>query len=337
MRAAGMKPDTLPAPPLPPLPPLQRKIARQAVEWFLLEQSGEATPDELAASARWRARDPEHLRAWHKVQQVSVQFEQTAALLPPGVAAPVLRRPQRRAAMQALLALMTVPGAWTLYRHDLLPTYLLAELRSDIGQRRELALPDGARLVLNSNSALDVAYGAHERLLTLRRGEILVETRPDHAGKRPFIVATPHGRIRALGTRFIVRLDSDNSRVTVLEHAVQIAPRASSGAIRRVEAGQQASFDASSAALSTAAAPQADAWTQGMLLAQNMCLDAFAAELARYRPGLLRVEPQVAGLRLSGAFRLDDTDSVLDSLTRMLPVDVLYRSRYWVTITAHAK
>ena len=49
-------------------------------------------------------------------------------------------------------------------------------------------------------------------------------------------------------------------------------------------------------------------------------------ELSRYRPGLLRVEPQVAGLRLSGAFQLDDTDTVLDSLARMLPIDVLYRT-----------
>ena len=125
--------------------------------------------------------------------------------------------------------------------------------------------------------------------------------------------------------------------MTVLEHAVQIAPRAPSATVRRVEAGQQSRFDADHANLPVAATPQAGAWTQGMLMAQDMRLDAFAAELARYRPGLLRVEPQVAGLRLTGAFRLDDTDTVLDNLTRMLPVDVLYRSRYWVTIAPHAK
>ena len=329
MRAAGMSATGLPA---PLMPPLSRKIARQAVEWFLIEQSGQATPEDLAASARWRARDPEHLRAWHKVRQVSGQLEHASALLPASVAAPVLRRPPRRAAMQALLVLMTVPPAWMLYRQELLCDY-----RSAIGQRRELSLPDGGRLVLNTDSAVDVNYTGHERLLMLRRGELLVETRPDHAGNRPFIVATRHGRIRALGTRFIVRLDDDSSRVTVLEHAVQIAPRAPSATVRRVEAGWQSPFDADHANLPVAATPQAGAWTQGMLMAQDMRLDAFAVELARYRPGLLRVEPEVAGLRLTGAFRLDDTETVLDSLARMLPVDVLYRSRYWVTIAPHAK
>ena len=308
-----------------PSPPLSRRVARQAVEWYLLEQSGQATADDLAASAQWRALDPEHARAWNRVQQVS----QTAGLLPPSLAAPVLRRPQRRAAMQALLALMAAPAAWLLVRHE-----LLADYRSGVGQRRDIALPDGGTLVLNTDSAADLAYGPDERLLTLRRGEVLVQTRPDHAGSRPFIVATCHGRIRALGTRFTVRLDDDSCRVTVLEHAVEITPRAPSATVRTVAAGQQSRFDANHASLPAPAPLQADAWARGMLAAQDMRLDAFASELARYRPGLLRVEPQVAGLRLSGAFQLDDTDAVLENLTRMLPVDVLYRTPYWVTLAA---
>ena len=308
-----------------PSPPLSRRVARQAVEWYLLEQSGQATADDLAASAQWRALDPEHARAWKRVQQVS----QTAGLLPPALAAPVLRRPQRRAAMQALLALMAAPAAWLLVRHE-----LLADYRSGVGQRRDIALPDGGTLVLNTDSAADLAYGPEERLLTLRRGEVLVQTRPDHAGRRPFIVATCHGRIRALGTRFTVRLDDDSCRVTVLEHAVEITPRAPSATVRTVAAGQQSRFDANHASLPAPAPLQADAWARGMLAAQDMRLDAFASELARYRPGLLRVEPQVAGLRLSGAFQLDDTDAVLENLTRMLPVDVLYRTPYWVTLAA---
>lgn len=311
-----------------PSPPLSRKVARQAVEWYLLEQSGQATPDDLAASAEWRARDPEHARAWNRVQQVS----QTAGLLPPDLAVPVLRRPQRRVAVHVLLALMAAPAAWLLVRHE-----MLADYRSGVGERRVVSLPDGGTLVLNTDSAIDVAYGAGERLLTLRRGEVLMQTRPDHAGSRPFIVATCHGRIRALGTRFTVRVDDDSSRVTVLEHAVEITPRAPSATVRTLMAGQQSRFDAGHAGLPTLAPLQADAWTHGMLAAQDMRLDAFALELSRYRPGLLRVEPQVAALRLSGAFQLDDTDAVLESLARMLPVDVLYRTPYWVTIAARKK
>ena len=317
MRAAGMSSQAA--------APLSRKVAREAVEWYLLEQSGQATPDDLAASAHWRSLDGEHARAWEKILQVG----KTTGMLPSALAAPVLRRPQRRVAIQALLALMLAPGAWLLVRND-----VLADYHSGVGERRTIGLPDGSRLMLNTDSALDIAYTQNERLLTLRRGELLVET---HADPRPFFVATRHGRIRALGTRFIVRQGEKASLVTVLEHAVEITARAPSATLRRVQAGQQSCFNDEHAGLPTPAPAQADAWSRGMLAANNMRLDDFAAELARYRPGLLRVEAQAASLRLSGAFQFDDTGAVLDSLTRMLPVEVLYRTPYWVTITARKK
>ncbi|WP_426077729.1 DUF4880 domain-containing protein [Janthinobacterium sp. PSPC3-1] len=132
MRAAGMNATGLPA---PLTPPLSRKIARQAVEWFLIEQSGQATPEDLAASARWRARDPEHLRAWHKVRQVSGQLEHASALLPASVAAPVLRRPQRhRPAPRAVPARWRPAGAQ--YRQRRRCELYRARAPADVAARR---------------------------------------------------------------------------------------------------------------------------------------------------------------------------------------------------------
>jgi transmembrane sensor len=70
------------------------------------------------------------------------------------------------------------------------------------------------------------------------------------------------------------------------------------------------------------------------LVADAMRLDEFLAELARYRPGLLRCDPEVAGLLVSGVFSVRNTDRALDNLTRALPVAVSYRTRYWVTVQA---
>ncbi|MNT94529.1 fec operon regulator FecR [compost metagenome] len=49
---------------------------------------------------------------------------------------------------------------------------------------------------------------------------------------------------------------------------------------------------------------------------------------------MLRCDPAVADLRVSGVFQLRDTGPVLDSLPQALPVDVLFRTRYWVTVVA---
>ena len=43
--------------------------------------------------------------------------------------------------------------------------------------------------------------------------------------------------------------------------------------------------------------PHAADWMRNVLHAREMRLDAFAAELGRYRPGLLRCDPAVAPLR----------------------------------------
>jgi transmembrane sensor len=66
-------------------------------------------------------------------------------------------------------------------------------------------------------------------------------------------------------------------------------------------------------------------------------LDDFLADIGRYRQGLLRCEPAVAGLRISGVFPLADTERILDMLASSLPVRVRSRSRYWVTLEAAEK
>lgn len=40
----------------------------------------------------------------------------------------------------------------------------------------------------------------------------------------------------------------------------------------------------------------------------------------------------VQGLSISGAFRIDDTDTVLENLSQALPVRVHYLTRYWASI-----
>jgi transmembrane sensor len=72
-----------------------------------------------------------------------------------------------------------------------------------------------------------------------------------------------------------------------------------------------------------------------MLLADKMRLADFVAELSRYRRGALYCDPAVAGLQVSGAFPIDDTERVLRMLVSTYPVDAVTRLHgYWVTLVA---
>ncbi len=70
-----------------------------------------------------------------------------------------------------------------------------------------------------------------------------------------------------------------------------------------------------------------------MLTAQNQPLGDFLRELERYRPGVLRWDPRLDALRVTGSFRLEDTDRVLNLLAQTLGFQVQARTRFWVTLT----
>lgn len=204
-----------------------------------------------------------------------------------------------------------------------------ATLQSPFGQRLSVTLPDGSRLLLNSDSEVQVAYDEGLRRVILRRGEILVSTARDPLA-RSFFIEVPQGHLQALGTRFSVRLHDEHAEVAVYEHQVRLTPRR--GQPLLLDSGQQSVLSPQAASVPVPTTPGQDAWSSGLLVANRQRLDAFIAELGRYRPGWLRCDPAVAGLLISGTFSLDDTDSALRALEASLPVKRVERSRYWVTV-----
>lgn len=305
-------------------------VRHAAIAWYARLCSGEASAADQTAWSSWHAADPEHRRAWDKLERLRT----TLGSVPPQLGVPVLKSvaaPGRRRMLRVLGLATGVGGAAWLAREQ--GTILLADHRTAPGQRLALHLDDGSRLVLNTRSAVDVRFDAGQRLLRLHAGEILLESAAVRGRRdpRPLIVATEHGTVQALGTRFTVRLLEGRTVVTVLEHAVRLQP-ALSGETMVLQAGEQGVL--SLGAVERIAAPNRDAaaWVDGHLVVDDAALGEVVAELARYRPGRLACDPAVARLRVSGAFPLDDTDRALAALARSLPVRVTFATRWWVTV-----
>lgn len=308
-------------------------LLAQAADWLVLLQSGEASEHERCAFESWRQRSPQHAAAWQRAEQVLNTFGRVPATLGRQTLQQ-LPSPRRRQLLQALgVGAVVVPGAWMITQA--LPwRSWTADLRTATGEQRSVQLPDGSRLLLNTASAVDIVFSAGERRLRLQAGEILVTTAPDPAPHyRPFIVETPQGTVRALGTRFSVRRFDDATQVAVFEHAIEIrlsGRRAHT--VTRLAAGQQARFGSDAIDPPQAVDAAAAAWERGMLLARGLRLSELAAELSRYRSGFIRCSPAVADLRVSGAFPIRDTDASLRLLEQTLPLQLGRRSRYWITL-----
>ena len=314
------------------MPGVDTALLDEAVHWLTRKYASDFSAAEEAELQRWRKRSAAHERVWQCAEQLRSQMGTVPASIGMAVLARTRRRPDRRQVLRAAgLALVTPALGWLAYRN--LPWQAwTADYRTATGERRSVTLADGSRIVLNTASALSARFDRETRLVRHYSGEILVETA--HAGAPaalPFIVETDNGRMRALGTRFIVRVHGLDTTLSVLEGAVEITPRRSARSMV-VRAGEQTRFDDTAFDPVRRLAEDADAWSQGVLYAHGMRLEDFLAELARYRPGVLQCDPGVADLRVSGAFHLDDTDRVLDLLARTLPVQVETRTRFWTRI-----
>ncbi|WP_420994169.1 FecR domain-containing protein [Cupriavidus sp. 30B13] len=320
--------------------PVDPAVLQRAARWQARLWSEQASSADAAACAAWRAADPAHERAWQCLQAVGDKLHSVprevalgTLLAAPGAGRP--RRPARRKVLGALGLLALAGGSASLVRRSESWQVATADYRSPVGELRDVMLPDGTRVLLDTGSAIDVRYGAAERRVILLAGQILVATAPDPApAYRPFLVQTREGTARALGTRFAVRQQDGASRVAVFEGAVMLQPARPGAPSLRLDAGQQAALRAASAGPPAPVDDAAGAWARRQLVAEGMRVADFLAELARYRHGVLRCSPEVAGLRVSGVFPLADTDRALANLTLGLPVELVYRTRYWVTVKA---
>lgn len=307
------------------------RAAHEAALWLVKLRSEDCSAHQQLEWQAWRSSDPAHEAAWQRAEMLC----HSMGLLPPSAGMRVLDRKTRsgrRATIKTVAALIAAgPLLWGADHLAGGPAWR-ADVRTAKGEIRPLTLDDSTRLVLNTDTAIDIAYTAQERLIRLRSGEIHIETAPDTASPaRPFLVQTEQGRLRALGTRFTVR-QQVRTQLAVMQGAVECRPAHADAATRIIQAGQQASFDENSISASMPLAPHADAWTKGVLVADNMPLANLLAELGRYRHGVLRCDPVLASLPVSATFQLKDPDNILHLLQRSLPIRLRQRTRFWITI-----
>lgn len=314
--------------------PIAPAVLQRAAEWMARLWAEDASAADADACAAWRAAHSEHERAWARLQRFARQFDALPREVARGALAPAQRRVTGRRRALQLLGLIAAGGGTALLAHETgLWQRAASDYRTAVGETRAIVLADGTHVVLDTASAIDVRYGANERRIVLRAGAILVtsahETTPVY---RPLLVTTPQGTATALGTRFSVRLDDGESRVAVFQGAVALQPLQEGAPSLHLQAGQQAGYTRLDVQDVTNVENSAAAWVDGSLVAERMRLDELLAELERYRHGVLRCDESIAGLRVTGVYSLRDTDRSLANLAASLPVQLVYRTRYWVSV-----
>jgi transmembrane sensor len=307
----------------------------EACEWFVQFRSGEADEQARRDFDLWLRRSPECVRAYLEISAIWSEAPKLDpggrwdldSLISAAAQADVVdlpnfrtgemverleRRPRRvvRWIAAAGVAFCVAISAVIVIEQSRATTF-----ETTTGEQRFLTLTDGSTVNLNSQSAIEIRFGATERGVVLVKGEALFHVAKNPA--RPFIVSTGGARVRAVGTEFDVYRKSAATIVSVLEGRVEVsspppgrsdrAPAASSIEPLALTAGYRVAVTRAGIGPSEQADAAATiAWTQRQLIFDSASAADVAEEFNRYNSRRVIIDEDLAGLRLSGVFSCTD-------------------------------
>jgi len=309
-------------------------LINDATRWYVLLRSGQATAGDWQRYQLWRAADPRHdalcrqLETRLGVFQIPQAQGVSGQLLQQALDAPSSRR---QVLQVALVGAGVAAGATWLAKPLGVPLAdLTADIRTGTGERRTVTLDDGSELSLNAQSAADIQFDPQRRLVRLREGELLARVAGDRV--RPFMIQTDQARLRAYGNRLLVRERAGQGQVVALNGAVEIDSQ--NGERLQLAAGHEVHYDRAGFGPVQVSSSGATAWVDGFLQVRDRPLSEVIEALRPYHNGVLRLDPSVAGLRVSGLYRLDNPQQILDTLARTLPIHITRRTGLWVNVNA---
>ncbi|WP_417549357.1 FecR domain-containing protein [Methylophaga sp.] len=314
------------------LTPQQHRALTEAAQWHV-ELTGESNSQKTQqALQNWVSKQPENQWAWQQLEKLQQQLKQ----LPGDLAFNSLKPDEeeqpakaRRNLLKSIAGIGVISSSsWLAWQYSP-ASLMLADHHTDTGEIREVQLSDGSMVMLNSATAINIHFSELERRLHLQQGEIMISTNSTN-DIRPFVVQTGQGLLIPLGTRFSIQQQKDRTVLSVFEHQVKVNLPDKQQTM--CTAGNKLIFTQTHFEPLTAVMEGEDAWVQQKLIINDMPLDRFLNELARYRPGVIRVESELAKYHISGTFDVTNTDQALMAVTRLFPVAITFRSRYWVTV-----
>jgi transmembrane sensor len=205
-------------------------------------------------------------------------------------------------------------------------------------QQLQADLPDGTKLTLDTDSALDVAFDGRHRDVRLLRGQVFFDV--VHDPSRPFTVTVRGIIATAVGTRFGASLAGDSSAITLVEGRVAITKVGGPAAAAiEIHAGERYTTSTSGADTVTQIDPEsALSWQKGYIEFRNDTIAAAAAELNRHSQiQILIRDPTVAALRVSGRFKSGDVERFCHAVELVQAVRAVRRSPTTIELVATSR
>lgn len=290
----------------------EARAEREAADWFVRLNSRAISTAALEAFHAWR-HEPRNDAAYGRMEALweasgrlrgmaGAEYEIAAAL------ARGARRRRWRDRLRS--ALVPVAGA-ALAAATALYVASAAQVityRTPVGEQRLVALADGTRVRLDTDTEIKVRLGPSERDVRLTRGQAFFDVA--HDGARPFLVKADGVQVRAVGTRFDIRLNGGRAHVTLVEGVVEVTHSAAGRTQRWRLAPGQALAPGPASSPTAVDTESATSWTSGQLVFHATPLADAVAEVNRYsRVKIVLDDRTAATAPVNGKFDAGDTEA----------------------------
>jgi transmembrane sensor len=303
---------------------------REASGWIVRIKAHDVTEREREEFEAWRSASPEHAKAYAKMERTwslvagMKHLKGRAAANDAGPGRRSWKAPAIAVAASALLAIGAL--AWFAQQPA---TITAQQVETAPGELRTITLADGSTIELSGGSEASLRVTDRERRVELTAGYALFDVAHDPA--RPFVVHTPRGDIRVLGTSFVIRVSETQVRTTVLRGSV-------SGAAQRTgllsalgpreavtaAANQEIVLNEEGAEVVAIAAeviPRRLAWQEHMLAFDGETLSEAIEEVSRQTGWRFELSDPSLGQMRVGGYVSADAEALIGLLSSSLELD----------------
>ena len=202
-------------------------------------------------------------------------------------------------------------------------TYTYAEINE---QGKEVILPDGTTVVLNSDSKISYpkAFASNERRVELE-GEAFFDVTKNP--EKPFIIESKNAEIRVLGTSFNVNANLPDNKVEVFVKTglVQLSRKKDGNEKILIKPGNIGLLTENSLVKSENQNENIISWkTREIIFKENNLIDVINSLNNIYKTNITCNDENVLNLRYTSTFRDQEIDSILSVICLTFDLKVKY-------------
>ncbi|HWU66907.1 MAG TPA: FecR domain-containing protein [Methylophilus sp.] len=310
-------------------------IRQAAARWYV--RMREVAPDspERTTFEVWLLSDRRHQVAYQTIEATMDDFSSTARLKELSNALSqklYFEQTARRKKISKLgsgLAVMLVCVGLGLLGRTQYVQWQAAPLSSEmqttaVAQMLKRTLEDGSVVTANANSAMEIVFYRHQRLVKLSRGEAIFEVTKDP--ERPFVVETPQAKVTVLGTRFAVNQLSKKVRISVDHGRVQVLRKDGYGQALILGNGEVAEIEHDAPHKVNRNAADSFSFTSGRIIFDRADMFEVADTLSRYRnPTVKAVFFGDQTPKVNAVLKVSEVESFIQTLPQSVPVALQHR------------